>query len=58
MHLSLLSDGYVSDSFDDARPIVVAQRRPPTSIHFVALCRGIVVLLALAMPVGLTLLAR
>jgi hypothetical protein len=58
MHLSLLSEGSVSDRFNDARPIIMERRRPPTSIHFVALCRGIVVLLALAMPVGLTLLAR
>ena len=58
MHLSLLSEGTVSDSFNDAGPIIVERRHPPTAIHFVALCRCIVVLLALAMPVGLTLLAR
>lgn len=59
MHLSLLSEGYVSDSFNDAGPIVMARRATtPPALHFVALCRGLIVLLALALPVGITLLAK
>jgi hypothetical protein len=55
MHLSLLSDAYVSDSFNDAGSLEAPT--PSGPLHFAALCRGLVVLVALALPVGLTLLA-
>ncbi len=59
MHLSLLSDGFVSDSYDDAGPIVLTRREAtPCPIHFTALCRGLVVVFALAVPVGITCLAK
>ena len=59
MHLSLLSEGFVSDSFNDAGPIGSVRRgSAPSPGHFLALCRGLVVLFALALPIGMTLLAR
>jgi hypothetical protein len=57
MRLSLLSNGYLSDSIDDAGPITVAPRPPgEASLHFPALCRGVVVLIVLTLTVGLTVL--
>jgi hypothetical protein len=59
MHLSLLSDGYVSDSYNDAGLLIGVHPAPtPSPIHFAALCRGLAVLFALALPVGMTLLAK
>ena len=59
MRLSLLSDGYLSDSMNDAGPGPMEQAgRPGDAVHFAALCRGIAVLIALALPIGLTLVAR
>jgi hypothetical protein len=59
MHLSLLSDGFVSDSYNDAGPIVLTRREAtPCPTHFTALCRGLVVVIALAVPVGITCFAQ
>ena len=59
MRLSVLSDGYVSDSMNDAGPALPEHAgRAAGAIHFAALCRGVVVLVALAVPVGLTVLTR
>jgi len=57
MHLSLLSNGYLSDSIDDAGPMNVAARGPTElSQHFPALCRGVAVLIVLTLTAGLTVL--
>ena len=59
MHLSLLSEGYVSDSFNDAGPIISLRHgSAPSPLHFLALCRGLVVLFALALPIIMTILAN
>lgn len=57
MRLSVLSNGYVSDSIDDAGPMIVAARGPSeVSQHFPALCRGVAVLIVLTLTAGLTVL--
>ena len=56
MHLSLLSDAYLSDSLDDSG--VLSPRRASDPSHFAALCRGLVVVAALSLPVGFTLFAQ
>ena len=56
MHLSLLSDAYLSDSLNDSGALVSAPQANPS--HFAALCRGLVVVAALSLPVGLTLFAQ
>ena len=56
MHLSLLSDAYLSDSLDDAGAAARDVPRAPT--HFIALWRGLAVVAALSLPVGLTLIAQ
>lgn len=57
MRLSLLSNGYLSDSIDDAGPMSVAARAPgEASQHFPALCRGVAVLIVLTLTAGLTVL--
>jgi hypothetical protein len=55
MRLSLLSDSYLSDAIGDAAAIPVAAAAAP--LHFAALCRGVAVVLALAIPIALTLSA-
>ena len=55
MRLARLSDSYVSDSIQDAASLPLPPFGGP--VHFAALCRGLVVLFALALPLGLTLAA-
>ena len=56
MHLSLLSDSYLSDNLNDAGVQPRALANDPS--HFAALCRGLVVVAALSAPLGLTFLAQ
>jgi hypothetical protein len=56
MRLSVLSNGYLSDSIGDAGPISVPARPShEPSLHFPALCRGIVVMIVMTVTVGLTI---
>ncbi len=57
MHLSLLSDAFISDSLNDAA-FASCEGIADAPSHFAALCRGLVVVAALSLPVGLTLLAQ
>ena len=56
MHLSLLSDAFISDSLDDTA--LPSRKDACGPSHFAALCRGLVVVAALSLPIGLTLLAQ
>lgn len=56
MHLSFLSDSYLSDSLNDAGAPSSPRQDAPS--HFAALCRGLIAVAALSLPVGLTLFAQ
>ena len=55
MRLALLSDSFISDSLNDAGPLASMPRLSRRPDHFAALCRGLVALATLLLPMGLTL---
>jgi hypothetical protein len=56
MPLSLLSDSYLSDAINDAGPFRAVDHAAAGGRHFPALCRGLVVIIALGVPLWLTIL--
>ena len=54
MHLSLLSDGYLSDSFADAPDIATGRASPFGEGLRDGLLRGMLFVLALVLPLALT----
>lgn len=57
MRLSLLSNGYYSDSICDAAPMIFrAAPKARGAAHFAALLRGVMVLAVFAVTFGLTFL--
>ena len=58
MHLSLLSDSYLSDSMNDGgRSCYTAASRNLARSHQDGIKRGLFVMLMLALPLGLTIAA-
>ncbi len=58
MHLSLLSEGSLSDRFDDAGIVEIPAASSVAPLHFAAVCRGLIVVAALTLPIALTLFAQ
>ena len=54
MHLSLLSDGYVSDSIADAPDMAAGETSTFGRAHRDGLVRGALVVLAITLPLALT----